>query len=81
MSEFRIDSHVKPPKKRKAAPVPDSVLNAIDAYEGAYKRVHGVKPQAIAYHSETKMIRVGSEPSVSLMRLKELTRMLRARVD
>ena len=78
--EFRIEAHVKPPRIRKPKAVPDNVRAAYAAYSDAYKAVHGVPAPAMTYNKATQFIAVGREPGVSLMRLKELTRMLKARV-
>lgn len=78
---FKIDSHVKPPRVRKAKLVPDNVRAAYEAYSSAYKRVHGVAAPQMLYSKQTTFIHIGTEPGVSLQRLKELTRMLLARVE
>jgi len=78
---FKIDSHVKAPKQRKVKLVPDNVRKAYAAYSDAYKRVHGVAAPQMLYSKLTAFIHIGNEPGVSLQRLKELTRMLMARVE
>lgn len=78
---FKIDSHVKPPKVRKQRKCPPNVRAAYKAYAEAYKLVYGVKPDDFTYDKATKFIHVGNSGGVSLMRLKELTRMLLKRVE
>jgi hypothetical protein len=81
MTDFRIDSHVKPPKAKRKRVFPLNVSSALVAYSAAYKGVYGVLPPASTYDKATALIHVGKDAGVSLMRLKELTRMLKARVE
>ena len=73
---IKIDSHIKPPRVRKARKHPQNVQDAFTAYSAAYKRVYGVSPSGFTYDKATGFIHVGNSNGVSLSRLKELTRQL-----
>lgn len=73
---INIDSHIKPPRVRKARKQPQAVTAAYTAYSAAYKRVYGVSPVGFTYDKATGFIHVGNSAGVSLGRLKELTRQL-----
>lgn len=78
---YEIESGIKAPriKTPKCKRVPDSVTKGIEAYRDAYKAVYGIRP-SLVYSIETGYISDG-KTSVKLKRLKEMTRMLKARVD
>lgn len=76
---YKIDSHIKAPRVKKARKCPDSVHAAFKAYSEAYKKVFGITPDNFTYDKATKFIRIGNSGGVSLMRLKEMTRQLELR--
>lgn len=76
---YKIDSHVKPPRVKKARKCPANVNVAFEAYSKAYKLVYGVLPTGFTYDKATKFIHIGNSTGVSVMRLKELTRQLTLR--
>lgn len=76
---FKIDSHIKPPRMRKARKCPPGVHTAFEAYTVEYKKVYGVLPTGFTYDKATKFVHVGNSSGVSVKRLKELTRQLKLR--
>lgn len=76
---YAIESHIKPPKRRKVKAQPDNVAKAMVEYGVAYKAVYGVSP-AMSYCKINRMITT-PQGAANLHRVKELTRMLKARVD
>ena len=69
-------------KRKKKPRIPANVKAQVEAYFSAYKKVYGVKPVDWSYNADTKMIIIGgSDGGCSLMRMRELTRMLNARVE
>lgn len=75
-----IDSHIKPPKTRRKRECPPAVQNAFKSYSAAHRAVYGKLPSGFRYDKKTRFIHVDNEPGVSVKRLGELTRMLRARI-
>lgn len=81
---FAIESGVKPPriKKPKNQRTPENVRKAFDAYNDAYKKVYGVRLDGFTYNNASRFVYIErSRFGVSLKRLKEMTRMLNARVE
>lgn len=76
---FQIDSHIKPPRTKKARKCPANVHTAYAAYSDAYKKVFGVSPSGFTYDKATKFIHVDNGQGVTLLRLKELTRQYKLR--
>lgn len=78
---FKIDSHVKAPRirKPKSQRTPEIATKAIAEYKTAFKRVYGVTPE-MKYDATSGFVSDG-RTSCSVKRLKELTTMLKARVE
>jgi hypothetical protein len=73
------DGVALPKPKRKPKSEPPKVAKAYAQYAEAYKRAYGMQPPPYTYDVDTKFVRIGSNAGVSVVRLRELTRLLRNR--
>ena len=76
---IELDDGIKPKTRRARGSVPANIQKAFKAYADAYQAIYIRRPRCFEYDRQSKFIRIDGEPGVSLKRLQEMTRNLRAR--